>query len=113
MWLPVDTVLDVQSVLVNDVDGVFSMPPNTIRVQLDKDTLPSVSKAAAPKLFPLALPGPLRMTTPPVWVNAPLLSMPSVSPLVGTSTSKYPPETLTEADSLPWVALMPSSVALT
>ena len=97
--------------MVKLVDGVLSIPPKTIIVPLVNVTAPSVSKAAAPPAAPLALPGPLTITTPLVSVNNPLLSIPSVSPLDGTSTSKKPPVTLIAAEALPAVAFTPSSVA--
>ena len=85
---PAATVLEEQSVLVNEVDGVLSMPPKTINVPALNVIAPSVSMAAAGEPLLPADPGPLTMTTPPVWVKAPLLSIPSVSPLVETATSK-------------------------
>jgi len=79
---------------------------------LDIVTVPSASTAQAPPPpEPLALPGPLAITVPPVILIMPLLSMPSVSPLAGTSTSKKPPLTVILAVALPAVALTPSSVA--
>ena len=111
VWLPALTELLEHNVLVSELDGVLSMPPKTIREPPLKEIAPSVSKAAAGEPVPLALPGPLTMTVPPVWTNVPLLSMPSVSPLVGTQTSNKPPLTVTLGDDLPLVALTPSSVA--
>ena len=113
VWLPLATLLEEHKVLVilEFVVGVFSEPPKMMRVPSLTLTAPSVSRAAAPILLPPALPGPLTITTPPDWVNEPLLSIPSVSPFVGTSTSNKPPLTLTLGLELPLVALTPSSVA--
>ena len=74
---------------------------------------PSVSTAAIGEPLRPAVPGPLTITTPPVTVNVPLLSIPSVSPFVGTLISNDPPETLIAGLELPLVAFIPSSVAYT